>query len=106
MITPLIILKDKLPQELLHIIQSYLSNDIAEKSIDLFLKKITIREQLYNKFIYYNYIFPNCYCYRVLYPSICIWCYKYIHTYDYTYNLWYISCINNKQINKYINRII
>lgn len=60
--TPLTIIEQFFPQEVLNIIQSYLINDIAKKALIkyydyLYEKKISDDEEIYN-----NYVYPLCVC--------------------------------------------
>ena len=98
--TPLIIIKHLFPQEILNKIQLYLKNDIIHDALKISFRKTIKKELLYGKFVYYNYIMPNCNCYLYIYPLKCKWCYKYNNTYYYTYSKWYTYFVNNDQLEK------
>ena len=103
MTTPLIIFKNIFPQEIIDKIQIFLVNGIPCKAIQIEFNKTIKKELLYGRFVYFNYIIPNCSCYNKVYPKMCKWCYKYNHTYYYTNNKWYIYFINNDQLEKITN---
>lgn len=62
MISPLIILKNKLPQEILNNIQSYLTNNIVNKALICYYDYLYYKNELYDDFITRQYIEPNCKC--------------------------------------------
>lgn len=66
MITPLVILQNKIPHVCIDLIQSYINCDIAQqaanKSYDLIINNIHKRNDLYRDFVWDNYVYPICYC--------------------------------------------
>ena len=66
MITPLVLLQNKIPQECIDLIQKYVSCSIAEeaanKSYDIIINNIHQRNNLYRDFVWDNYVYPNCFC--------------------------------------------
>ena len=48
--------------------------------------KINIKQQIYDQFVYFNYIMPNCYCFAIhINDNCCNWCFDYKYTSKYTY---------------------
>lgn len=62
--SPLILFENKLPRELLDIIQSYLINDIAYIMLKEYFSYLYDKKELYEEFVYNNYVMPNCSCIR------------------------------------------
>jgi|TARA_Y100000992_G_scaffold302316_1_gene276022 hypothetical protein len=62
MITPLIILEKKFSQEILDIIQSYLTNNIVNEALVYYFDYLYNKNELYDDFITREYIQPNCKC--------------------------------------------
>ena len=86
MSSPLLLVQEvipsKLPNELVYIISSYLRNDIAYEAIKEYYSYLYHKRDLYEKFVYENYIIPNCYCNRR--RDECEYCYDYDYTDRYT----------------------
>ena len=64
MISPLILFENKLPKELLNYIQNYLTNDIAINALKEYFSYLYHKKELYEDFVYDQYILPNCKCRR------------------------------------------
>ena len=62
MITPLVILEDKLPQVTIDLIQSYLKNDFANEIVGEYFDKLYEKKENYDDFIFTNYVYPKCKC--------------------------------------------
>ena len=60
--SPLELFKNKLPQELLNIIQTYLINDVAYQVLKEYYNYLYYKKELYEDFVYTQYIEPNCTC--------------------------------------------
>ncbi len=90
--SPLTIFKNKLPNELINIIQSYASNDYMYKLLNEHIQNILKKQEIYDEFIFQQYILPNCYCHSLRYNKDCNHC----HLYEYTdhYKLpEYLTCV-------------
>ena len=101
---PLICSKYNVPQELENIIQSYMSNDFMYKALQEYYHYLYYMQELYDDFVYENYISPNCYCCPGLIARRreCSHCYYYEYTYKYKMQP-YIQCImENEQYAKII----
>ena len=62
--SPLVLFENTLPQDLLNIIQSYLINDFAYKVLNEYFDYLYYKKELYEDFVYYQYVKPNCKCIR------------------------------------------
>lgn len=62
--SPLILFKNKLPRELLDYIQGYLTNDFAINALKEYYSYLYHKKELYEDFVYDQYIAPNCNCHR------------------------------------------
>lgn len=60
--SPLIIFENKLPIELLNHIQSYMVNDIAVKALCDYFDYLYNKKEIYEEFVYEQYVMPNCRC--------------------------------------------
>ena len=103
MSSPLLIVQEviprKLPNELVYIISSYLRNDIAYEAIKEYYSYLFYKRDLYNDFVYENYIMPNCYC-NLRRRHECKYCYYHDYTDRYTPQD-FICCIrDNPQFTK------
>jgi hypothetical protein len=65
--TPLILFYKKLPLGVINHIQRYIVNEIPKKALEHFFYIIIQKQQLYDQFVYYNYILKNCYCFSIEY---------------------------------------
>mgnify|MGYP003968663611 FL=1 len=102
--SPIIILfHNKICRELIDIIQSYVRNDIAHQAIKNHIRYLYYEQDLYDSFVWDNYIAPNCYCriYRRGNKD-CEHCHLYEYTNHYKLSR-FITCIEkNSQYNKLI----
>ena len=105
--SPLVLFEEKLPIELINIIQSYLSNDIAFIALKEHYDYLFYKRDLYENFVYTNYILPNCYCYTYYNPRAnriktrdCNHCFKYEYTNCYMMNDFEVCIYNNDQVQK------
>ena len=102
--SPLTIICSKynIPQEVENIIQCYMTNDFMYKALQEYYDYLFITQELYDDFVYENYIVPNCYCNPELIARRreCSHCYYYEYSYKYKMEP-YIQCIiENEQCEK------
>ena len=112
MITPLVLLQNKIPQECIDLIQKYVSCSIAEeaanKSYDIIINNIHQRNNLYRDFVWDNYVYPNCVCnncpdngkYKVYKKNDCNHCFIFESTTRYMPNDFNECIIDNPQFQK------
>jgi hypothetical protein len=62
--SPLIIFIDILPREIISIIQLYLTNDFAVNALKEYYSYLYYKKELYEDFVYQQYVAPNCSCRR------------------------------------------
>ena len=108
MISPVKILEDKLPQDIINIIQSYLVNNIAYNAISSYFDRLYIKKNKYEEFVWDNYVYPKCACnncpdngkYKIYKKRDCDECFKFESTFMYTPND-FVECISdNPQFQK------
>ena len=108
MISPVKILEDKLPQDIINIIQSYLVNNIAYNAISSYFDGLYIKKNKYEEFVWDNYVYPKCACnncpdngkYKIYKKRDCDECFKFESTFMYTPND-FVECISdNPQFQK------
>ena len=63
--TPLVLIARRLPRELIHIIQTYIRNDLVHEAVRNHLHYLMYEQELYMKFVSDNYVEPVCYCHRM-----------------------------------------
>lgn len=98
--SPLVLIQHRFPQEIVNIIQTYMTNDIVISAISEYFHYLFYEQDLYDDFVYSTYIAPVCYCRRLRRNKDCTPCYEYEYTYKYKKDS-YITCIvNNDQFNK------
>ena len=103
MSSPLLIVEEvipyKLPFEILNIIQSYMKNDVAYEVLKEYYSYLYYKKDLYEDFVYENYIAPNCYC-NPRRKDECEHCYYYEYTYRYTPQDFKCCILDNPQFRK------
>lgn len=62
--SPLVLIARRLPRELVHIIQTYIRNDIVHEAVRNHLHYLMHEQEMYMRFVYYNYIEPLCTCHQ------------------------------------------
>jgi hypothetical protein len=86
------------------VVQSYVRNDIAYEAVQNYIMYLQYKQDLYDSFVWDNYIAPNCYCH--MYRRGNKDCYH-CHLYEYTnyYKLSeFITCIvENTQYGKLLS---
>ena len=60
--SPLVLIARRLPRELVHIIQTYIRNDIVHEAVRHHLRYLMYEQEIYMRFVYYNYVEPLCTC--------------------------------------------
>ncbi len=107
--SPIIILKDTLPLEILMNIQKYIVNDVVYSALQEYFGYLYYKKELYEDFVYTQYIMPNCKCIRY-YNSLaqrwktrdCYSCEKYEYSYNYIPKDFVNCVIKNNQYDKII----
>lgn len=61
--SPLKLIEDKFPIEVLNIIQSYMSNDVVYFALQKYFDYLFYKRDLYQEFVLEQYIEPNCRCF-------------------------------------------
>jgi hypothetical protein len=104
MSSPLLIAQEvipyHLPNEICNIIQSYMKNDFAYEVLKEYYSYLYHKRELYNSFIYENYIMPNCYCHLRRRNRDCEYCYSYDYTDMYTPQDFKCCIMDNPQFTK------
>ncbi len=90
--TPLVFIKDKLPPEIINIIQSYVMNENVYLMLQEYFGYLQYKEYIYDNFVYDNYIIPNCYCINDMEIPNCQVCINYEQSDEYTPSP-YLTCI-------------
>ena len=99
--TPLVLFYNILPIEVINIIQSFIVNEISKKVLEYIFHKINIKQQIYDRFVYFNYIIPNCYCFAIhINDNCCNWCFDYKYTNKYNLPLFNTIFYRNSQYKK------
>jgi len=105
--TPLVLFKNKLPQDVLNIIQSYVMNDFVHNALKEYYSYLYYKKELYEDFAYQQYILPHCYCYRYYNSRAqrwkdreCRYCYEYEYTKKYIPSDYQLCIEDNKQYSK------
>lgn len=99
--TPLILFYKKLPLELINHIQTYIVNEIPKKALEQFFYIIIQKQQLYDQFVYYNYILKNCYCFSININDMCCnWCFDYKYSSKYNIPLYNTIVFGGSEYNK------
>lgn len=100
----LICSKYNVPQELENIIQSYMTNDFMYKALQEYYDYLFTTQELYDDFVYDNYIVPNCYCNPGLIARKreCSHCYYYEYTHKYKMEPYILCITENDQYAKII----
>jgi hypothetical protein len=62
--SPLVLIARRLPRELVHIIQTYIRNDVVHEAVRHHLHYLMYEQEIYMRFVYYNYIKPLCTCHQ------------------------------------------
>ena len=102
MISPVNVLRNYMPRELCDIIQSYITNDIANQAIKKYYSCLLYEQDVYEDFVLHTYVGPNCYCHRLRRNKDCSWCYKFEYTNVYKLDS-YVMCIqDNDQYQKIV----
>ena len=83
-----------MPRELCDIIQSYITNDIANQAIKEYYSYLLYEQDVYEDFVLTTYVTPNCYCHRLRRNKDCSWCYYFEYTNKYKLDS-YITCIQD-----------
>ena len=113
MITPLIILKDILPQEILDNIQKFLINETIIEPIQNYLEYLYYKKDLYENFVLNNYVMPLCNCnsfsdnglYKLYKWKECSACFEFEAEYELNYPIEFKeNCIDNPQSRKIFNQ--
>ena len=107
--TPLIILKNKLPVDLINLIQTYMTNDIVTKAVSKYFDKLYQKKDEYDDFVWDNYVFPNCQCnncpenglHKLFKRKDCNVCFMFESSLWY-YNTFYECTLNNLQYFKIV----
>jgi len=103
MISPVNVLRSYMPRELCDIIQSYLTNDIANQAIKEYYSYLLYEQDIYDKYVLHTYVMPNCYCHRLRRNKDCTHCYDFEYTTKYKLDS-YITCIDdNDQFSKILD---
>jgi len=101
-ITPLAILADRLPREIIDHIQLYLREEIATAAIRGYFEYLLYKNEQYEDFVLYNYVFPNCRCVhapengqcQTYKRKECSECFKFDCTHEDRMTPAYITCIH------------
>jgi hypothetical protein len=102
MISPVNVLRNYMPRELCDIIQSYMTNNVANQAIKEYYSYIQHEQDVYEDFVLHTYVGPNCYCHRLRRNKDCSWCYKFEYTNVYKLDS-YVMCIqDNDQYQKIV----
>tara|TARA_Y100000816_G_scaffold288279_1_gene272552 strand:- start:368 stop:748 length:381 start_codon:yes stop_codon:yes gene_type:complete len=110
--TPVDILHNKLPQQLLNKIQQYLPvNENIRIALDKYYDKLYDKKMIDDEKAFEKYVYPNCECSncpdnghnKIYKRKDCSVCFEYeIKEYngEYTNAQFYLVCVNNPQYNK------
>lgn len=60
--SPLVLFKNTFPQEVVNNIQSFIINDYVYEAIRNYFNILYHKKELYEEFIWNNYVYPKCYC--------------------------------------------
>ena len=90
--SPIVLLKDKLPQELINKVQSYMKNDNMVTCLREYYNYLIYEQELYENFVLKTYIMPQCYCHRLRRNKDCSHCYEFEYTDMYKFDS-YITCV-------------
>tara|TARA_B100000902_G_C26549965_1_gene546684 strand:+ start:75 stop:476 length:402 start_codon:yes stop_codon:yes gene_type:complete len=97
-----------LPREILDTIQLYLKNDTVNNALISYFEHLYMKKEKYEAFIYYNYIYPKCYCNNCPYngknkiykKKDCNPCFIFESTFTYMPNDFNECIIHNPQFQK------
>lgn len=70
-ITPLVLLKNKFPEEIIRHIQLYMLNDLAYQVVNSYFDYLYEKKELCDIFAYSTYVLPQCFCHRYRNCSAC-----------------------------------
>ena len=62
--SPLVLIARRLPRELVHIIQTYVRNDVVHEAVRNHLHYLMYEQEMYMRFVYYNYVESLCTCHK------------------------------------------
>lgn len=107
--SPLTLIENKFPIEIINMIQSYVVNENIYAALNEYFCYLHYKECTYDAFVFDNYIVPACFCDREL-DVTCPVCTEYEHS-DHYIPQDYLTCIKYntqyiKVINRYMNRNI
>jgi|TARA_Y100000992_G_scaffold120854_2_gene79207 hypothetical protein len=97
-----------LPRDVLNIIQSYIVNNIAYSAISSYFNNLYAKKNLYEEFVWANYVIPRCYCNncpdngvrKIFRKKDCDPCFIFESTYRYMPNDFTECIIENNQFRK------
>lgn len=97
-----------LPREVLDKIQIYLVNDTANNALKLYFDHLYTKKNLYEEFIFENYVYPKCYCNncpdngvrKIFKKKDCDPCFIFESTFTYVPNDFNECVIDNPQFKK------
>lgn len=103
--SPLSLIENKFPLEIINLIQSYIVNEDVYIALNEYFSYLQYKESKYDAFVFDNYIIPSCFCNHQL-DLYCIVCMEYEHS-DHYIPRDYLTCIKyNTQYIKVISRYV
>lgn len=103
--SPLSLIENKFPLEIINLIQSYIVNEDIYIALNEYFSYLQYKESKYDAFVFDNYIIPSCFCDREL-DVTCGICIEYEHS-DHYIPRDYLTCIKyNTQYTKVISRYV
>jgi len=101
---PLKMIENKLPEDVTNNIRSYMRNDFIYKALNEYFDYIFYKKELYEDFMFKQYIEPNCQCQELGFHSrLCSGCWMYDETTGWFPDDYKICIYENPQYKKIRN---